>query len=313
MVMLTHRCSLRCSYCGVVRDDRTMTWPVLRKALDLLLTSTSPNLQLRYFGGEPLLCFGLIRKAVEAAEASGRKVHHMITTNGLGLDAAKLSWLSGRDAEVLFSLDGGPATHLRWRPSPSGRDVHSKLVANIKALQRSGVSYFVNLIVHPGEARTWGEDLDFVLGVGVRRLQIGYAAGTGWDLRDRGAFLSFMESAARLCAGSGIELLNLKSGAEPVMLSEEVIAETDGRLYLDPAVFMERFFPGLKAAMLLGRLGEVRSLAEVRRTRAEVLRLFTGRCPASTPEGKLLADNLRIGLETGRLMGRLRRSPSAAA
>ncbi|MBI5881809.1 MAG: radical SAM protein [Elusimicrobia bacterium] len=307
MVMLTHECPLRCAYCGVVRDRRSMTWMVLRRGVDLLCASESPRLQLRYFGGEPLLKFDLIRRAIVYSEKQcrrlGKKVHHMITTNGLALDESKLAWFAGRDVEFLFSLDGSAVTHGRWRPAPGGLDTHPRLLANLRALRRSGASYFVNLVAHPGESRQWSSDLDFTLSLGVRRLQIGYCVGVEWGEEARQEFLAFMEAAVERCGR--IELLNLKSGAEPVMLSEEVIAETDGRLYLDPAVFVERSFPALKKAMLLGRLGETRSLAAVRRTKNEVLELFRRCYPSSTAKGRLLLNNLGLGLEVGRLMSRL--------
>ncbi|MBI4679060.1 MAG: radical SAM protein [Elusimicrobia bacterium] len=321
MVMLTHACPLRCAYCGVVRDRRAMGWETLRRSVDFLLTSRSDLLQLRYFGGEPLLEFDLIRRAIGYAAGrparAGRPVHHMITTNGLGLDDRKLEFLAGRDVEVMFSLDGSAETHRRWRAAPQGQDTHPKLLASLRRLQRSGVSYFVNFVVQPGGAVRSRSDLELVVSWGARRIQVGYCVGVEWGEGEKQEFLGFMEETARRYGNAdhqpaskmraGMELLNLKSRAEPVMLSDEVIVETDGALYLDPAVFVERFFPSLKAAMGLGRLGEVGSLAEVRRSRAEVLRLFRGCCPPGTPQGRLFLNNLALGLDVGGLMDRLGR------
>lgn len=309
MVMLAHACSLKCAACGVALGPKRMPWKTLARSVDLLLASDVRHLQLRYFGGEPLLEFGLIQKAVAYAEARGaelgKRVHHMVVTNGLGLDERKLAWLKGRDVEFLFSLDGKAETHAKWRAAPSGQDVHPRLVANLRRLQGSGLSYFVNMVAHPGDSREWISDLEFAAGLGVRRIQLGYEVGSAWSSGERSRFLEFLEAAARVCKERGIELLNLKSGAEPVMLSDEVIVETDGGLYLDPAVFVERFFPGLKSVMRLGRLDTVSSLGEVRRTRAQVLELFRKRYPPSTAKGRLFLDNLGLGLSVNRLLARL--------
>ncbi|MBI5241266.1 MAG: radical SAM protein [Elusimicrobia bacterium] len=288
MVMLTYACQMRCAYCGVRNRPVHMGWETLRRGLDLLFTAPRQDLQLRYFGGEPLLRFGLIQKAVDHAGRSGRSVRHMITTNGLLLDAKKLSWLSGRDVEIMFSLDGLARTHR-----------HRRIIANLRALQKSGLPYFVNFVVEPGGHEQAKAELDWLAGQGVRRVQVGYQVGTLWSPAQQRAYLDLLRRVP-----AGLDLLNRHNQAEPVMLSDEAIVDTDGKVYFDAALFVERFFPRLRRTMLLGRLDEGLDLARLERTRAEVLRRFKRAYPPSTAKGRLFLNNLGLGLAAGRLMER---------
>lgn len=312
MVMITYACQLRCAYCAVLRGGRTMGWETLRSAIDLLFTAERDRLQLRYFGGEPLIRFDLIRRAIRYAEsrqaAAGKRVRHMITTNGILLDEEKLSWLSGRDVEIMFSLDGSAETHRLWRPALGGRNVHGRLLANLRALRRSRIPHFVNVVVVPGGLERARKDLSLLASWGVGRVQIGYRVGAAWSEGEKDDFLRFMaETVRREFQAPRMEILNLNSECEPVMLSDELIVDTDGGIYLDAAVFMERRFPDLRGALRVGSLGEAAGLSELQRTRTQVLRLCRRCYPPRTPLGRLFLNNLALGLETGRLMAGLQR------
>lgn len=288
MVMLTYACQLRCAYCGVRRRPVHMGWETLRRSLELLFTAPRRDLQLRFFGGEPLLRFELIRRAIGYAERSGKRVRHMITTNGLLLDAKKLSWLRGRGVEVMLSLDEAGRT---------GR--HPRIAAGLRALSRSGLPWFINLTVPPGGHARAAAELAWLAGQGVRRVQVGYQVGTLWSPAQQRDYLRLLREAPAC-----LDLLNRHNGAEPVMLSDEAIVDTDGKVYFDAAIFVERFFPGLRKTMLLGRLDDGLDLARLERTRAEVLRRFKRAYPPATPKGRLFLNNLGLGLAAGRLMER---------
>lgn len=313
MVMVTYACQLRCGYCEVLKVPRTMPWATLRKSVDLLLTAGKDRLHLRYFGGEPLLRFDLVQRAIGYAERRqkprGKKIRHMITTNGVLLDPRKIAWLSRHDVEVMLSLDGPGATQRRQRPSASGRDTQARLRANLKALQRSGIPYFVNTVVRPGGHHQARTDLELMASWGVRRAQICYQVATPWDAAQTAGLLDLTEAAVEgWRGGGGMEILNLNNGCEPVMLSDEILVDTDGEIYLDGAIFLERSFPRLREFMRLGSLEEGPGMADLQRSKAEVLRLVKECYPPDTVEGRLFLNNLGLGLEVGRRMSGLQRA-----
>ncbi|OGR61396.1 MAG: hypothetical protein A2X36_10750 [Elusimicrobia bacterium GWA2_69_24] len=313
MVMVTYACQARCSYCLVSRGPRAMSARTMERAVDLLLTSPAREPQLRFFGGEPLLRFDLVRRAMEYGDArarpSGRRLRYMLTTNGMLLDEAKLRWLARRNAEVMFSLDGSPAAHEACRRDARGRTRHDALLRSLSALRRSRVPYFANAVLTPERLEDARGDIAFLAGRGVRRVQICYQVGVPWGAarrRDLCALLRGLIAEPPRGRQGPIEIMNAHNDCEPVMLSEEVLADTDGALFLDAAVFLERRFPRLRGAMGLGRLGEAERMADLVLSRSQVLERFARTCPPGTPEGALFADNLRVGMDLRKLLRGLR-------
>jgi uncharacterized protein len=112
-VVLTAGCNLRCGYCYQNdKKPRSMDWDTLRASADLLLASRQPEVRMLFIGGEPLLEFPLIQRAVEYIEASrapGRSVRYNLVTNGTLLREEQAAFLVGHDFEVQLSFDGVPS------------------------------------------------------------------------------------------------------------------------------------------------------------------------------------------------------------
>lgn len=106
--VLTTGCNLSCSYChqGGPRPG-FIPWEDLRRGIDRLLLSKGGKKTLAFTGGEALLAWWLIRRAVEYV--SGHEpcgIAFSLTTNGVLLDAEKLRSLVAHHFEVQLSLDG---------------------------------------------------------------------------------------------------------------------------------------------------------------------------------------------------------------
>ena len=112
-VILTAGCNLRCTYCYQNdKKPRSMAWETLRGALDLVVGSENPRVEVLFLGGEPLLEFPLIRRAVEhvrATRAPGKTVSFSIVTNGTLLGRGEAEFLAAHDFETHLSFDGVPA------------------------------------------------------------------------------------------------------------------------------------------------------------------------------------------------------------
>jgi radical SAM protein with 4Fe4S-binding SPASM domain len=122
-VVLTTACNLNCAYCFQnERTDRSMSWGVLRSALDLLLHSTHPNPELTFYGGEPLLELPLITRAVEYLDAQrGSNIKLSVFTNGTRLDRATVRFLVRHGVETQISFDGVEAAQQLRAPGTFGR------------------------------------------------------------------------------------------------------------------------------------------------------------------------------------------------
>jgi sulfatase maturation enzyme AslB (radical SAM superfamily) len=109
-VVLTAGCNLRCSYCYQNdKKNRRMSWQTLRGALDLLLASRQPFVDVLFLGGEPLLELDLMRRAVDYLRDSprgGERVSLAIVTNGTLLGEQEIAFLARHRFAVQLSFDG---------------------------------------------------------------------------------------------------------------------------------------------------------------------------------------------------------------
>ncbi len=303
LVMLTRACMFRCSYCLVRKHAKAISWKHLRAAVDLLLTSGHEDLELSYFGGEPLLRYDLIQRAVRYAEkrrARGSKpIRHFIMTNGFLLDKRKISWLAKHDVEISFSLDGSAETHRTSRRALAKGDAHARLLENLKDLQRVKIPYCVAMVVMPGNVERARENWELLDSWGVDNVEIGYQVGVKWSAVQKKKFLEFLAETARPRAR--MELQNFKGSCYFPMLNNDIVVDTDGGLYLGTAIFLEKKFPKFRRKLRLGSLDRARRVEELSRSRAEILRLMQECYPAGTRERGLLLNNLDLEMGMMRL------------
>ena len=111
-VVLTAACNLRCSYCYQnAKHSSQMEPATLKAAIKLLRRSRRRKVELVFYGGEPLLEFALIRRAVERLERrppSKARVDYAIITNGMLLGAEQIEFLDRHRFGIQLSFDGVP-------------------------------------------------------------------------------------------------------------------------------------------------------------------------------------------------------------
>jgi sulfatase maturation enzyme AslB (radical SAM superfamily) len=106
---VTGACNLRCDYCYQRHTARRMEWETLRAALDWACTVRRQRLRLTFSGGEPLLEFPMIRRAVAYAHQQADPafpLQHILLTNGLLLDDDAIGFLVEHEFELQLSFDG---------------------------------------------------------------------------------------------------------------------------------------------------------------------------------------------------------------
>ncbi|MEG2015082.1 MAG: 4Fe-4S cluster-binding domain-containing protein, partial [Clostridia bacterium] len=114
---LSHDCNLRCKYCfadeGAYHGKReNMPFEVCRNAIDFLISNSGKrrNLEVDFFGGEPLINFDVLKQTVEYAESEAKKYNKFFkfttTTNGVLLSKEVSDYLNEKMDNVVLSLDG---------------------------------------------------------------------------------------------------------------------------------------------------------------------------------------------------------------
>ena len=143
-LFVTQQCNLRCIYCygdgGGYGSGGEMTRETARQAVDWIIKQSRKvkRLTIRFFGGEPLLNFPLIRDVVQYARergaACGKEFSFTITTNASLLDDEKIAFLKDQQIEPFVSLDGPRDVQDRQRPFGNGKGSYEAIVPKIKKL-----------------------------------------------------------------------------------------------------------------------------------------------------------------------------------
>ncbi|NLB18385.1 MAG: thioether cross-link-forming SCIFF peptide maturase [Syntrophomonadaceae bacterium] len=152
---IAHACNMRCRYCFAGQGSfgqahEIMSQEIACRAVDFLLNASEDrkNLELDFFGGEPLLNFDVVKNTVayarEKAAVAGKKFNFTLTTNALDLDEEKRNYLIDEGIAVILSLDGRPEINDRMRIRPGGAGTYDDIAPRIQAMvDMDPVSYFV--------------------------------------------------------------------------------------------------------------------------------------------------------------------------
>ena len=153
---VAHTCNLNCSYCfasqGKYHGDRAvMSFEVGKRALDFLIENSGSrrNLEVDFFGGEPLMNFDVVKQLVAYArkveKKKGKNFRFTLTTNGLGIDDAVIDFANREMSNVVLSLDGRKEIHDRYRVDYAGNGSWDRIVPKFQKLveARGGKSYYM--------------------------------------------------------------------------------------------------------------------------------------------------------------------------
>ena len=314
MLMLTRSCELRCVYCMV---DKTETGPQMsretaRRSIDLLMRSRRPRLELQLFGGEPTrrweVLEDVVRYAIGHPARDGRRLEIVLTTNGIALDVGRLARLAAWPLTVLFSVDGDAAVHARLRPGLDRDARYDAIDRAIDALLALPVSWFANVTLPPAAAEDGLDRLRWAQARGVPRMQLNYAVGMRWAPAQEQAYLLGLQEVldAHRARPQGLLLYNWDSACEPVMLSDDLIVDTDGAILHDGAVFLERALPALKTTYRRGHIDDDAEFDPLRWSLQELHDAMLGTWAAGSPEHALALQNIRMGAAVDLVIARAR-------
>ncbi len=153
---VAHTCNLNCAYCfasqGKYKGERgLMSLEVGKRALDYLVenSGTRYNLEVDFFGGEPLMNFDMLKELVKYARSIEKKhnknFRFTLTTNGLNIDDDVIDFANREMSNVVLSLDGRKEIHDRYRVDYSGKGSWERIVPKFQKLveARGGKDYYM--------------------------------------------------------------------------------------------------------------------------------------------------------------------------
>ncbi len=212
---VSHDCNLRCRYCFASTGDfgtgrrLTMDIPTAKAAIDFVVARSGKrrNIEVDFFGGEPLMAMDTVRATVEYArsieEKAGKCFRFTITTNGMLLNEENIAYIDQEMSNCVLSLDGRREVNDRMRKTPGGQGSYDIIVPKFQQLVagRGEKDYYLR-----GTFTRY--DLDFSADVlhmaelGFRNISVEPAVGSpdcDWAIReeDLPAVLEEYEKLAR--------------------------------------------------------------------------------------------------------------------
>ena len=153
---VAHDCNLRCAYCfadeGAYHNRRElMSVETGKAAMDFLIKNSGKrrNLEVDFFGGEPLMNFNMVKEVVKYAREQekihDKKFRFTITTNGILLNDDNIKYINEEMSNVVLSLDGRKEVNDRVRCRVDGTGSYDRILPKLLqvAESRNQDNYYV--------------------------------------------------------------------------------------------------------------------------------------------------------------------------
>lgn len=153
---VAHDCNLRCKYCFASTGDfgggrKLLDIATGKKAIDFLIENSGSrkNLELDFFGGEPLMNMEVVKEVVNYARGlekeHNKNFRFTITTNGVLLDDETVDYVNREMHNVVLSIDGRREIHDLMRPASNGKGSYDVILPKFQNFvkKRGDGQYYV--------------------------------------------------------------------------------------------------------------------------------------------------------------------------
>ena len=195
---IAHDCNLRCSYCfagtGEYMGHRSlMSLEVGKKAIDFLLDNSGnrKNLEVDFFGGEPLMNFEVVKGIVEYARTrekqTNKNFRFTMTTNVMLLDEEKRDYINKNMHNVVLSLDGRKEVNDAVRKRVDGSGSYDRILPRAqKMVEERGEDQYYIRGTFTRKNLDFGKDVMHLADLGFEQISIEpvvAAKDSGLDIR----------------------------------------------------------------------------------------------------------------------------------
>jgi uncharacterized protein len=187
-LVLTHACNLGCPYCYMgEKFGRRMPREIGDKSLAWGFSQlhAGEEIQLGYFGGEPLMAFDLLQyfhgQAQKLAAEKSVKLVGAMTTNATLLTEERMQWMAANGVVVAVSLDGIKEAHDATRPFVGGKSSHDAVLKGLKIALKHAPLTEVICVIDPANVKHMFASTKFILEQGVRVLSLSMNYSAAWD------------------------------------------------------------------------------------------------------------------------------------
>ncbi len=153
---VAHDCNMDCQYCfagkGEYHGEKgLMSLETGKRALEFLVANSGErkNLEVDFFGGEPLLnwdvCKALVEYGRDLEKKHNKNFRFTLTTNGILITNEIMEFLNKEMSNVVLSLDGNKETNDKMRKTKCGEGTYDLIIDKFKQLvdKREQKNYYL--------------------------------------------------------------------------------------------------------------------------------------------------------------------------
>lgn len=181
---VAHDCNMDCGYCFAGKGEYNgpkglMSFETAKKAIDFLVDNSPGrrNLEVDFFGGEPLLNWEVCKKTVEYARSiekeKNKNFRFTLTTNGILVDDDVIEFANREMSNVVLSLDGRPEINDNMRKTKNGKGTYDLIIDKFRkfADSRDQQDYYMRG-TYTKYNRDFAKDIIYMADMGFKELSM---------------------------------------------------------------------------------------------------------------------------------------------
>ena len=176
---LTTDCNMRCKYCYASAGDRQnyMNYDTALKAVEeLRRINNYGKVKVLFHGGEPLLCYDIIKKIIAHYKELGleKEIDYYIQTNCVLLTEDKIKYFKDNDVKISISIDGNNRFSNRCRILTNNKNSITYIKKAIKYLNKNHVKINALAVLNKYNYNKIGEIIDFYVANNIYDFSFNY-------------------------------------------------------------------------------------------------------------------------------------------
>ena len=247
-LILTFKCNLNCSFCPIEKKNISLNFKTAQKAIDFFLFSGNQQKIIKFFGGEPLLEFILLKKIILYSESKAKelnkKIRFLITTNGIMLEDTVISFLEEHDIELTLS------SHHFKKINVKKKKVHQ--IINFPKIS-------LNIDILPEKAKNLYNDFIKFYRLGFRRFNLLPVYYIHWSQQNLDNFAQNLNKIKKFyLTHPDIYFLNSELVGEVPLFNSCYNIDPQGNIYTSNIILFKKF-EKFKDLLFIGNVKENKS------------------------------------------------------
>jgi uncharacterized protein len=180
-LIITQKCNFRCTYCfekgkKTTSSEDVMSIEIGKKSLDLItnLSKNRINIEVDFFGGEPLLYMDTLMKIVGYGRELEKKYNKIfwfsLTTNASLLTDKMIDFLKQENISLILSIDGCEKNHNKYRVYENGRGTFVDTLKGIQKVIQSGHEGYYTRGTYTKETSDFLDQIFYLENIGINQI-----------------------------------------------------------------------------------------------------------------------------------------------